>query len=827
MAVYQTIKRYSNFLGLDLKSSDVTRSPDAASSTSNAIIFQAGKNPILSCRKGGKVIAKGRGGTGLHKYFNTDFTTGSGTTEILTTDAQLWKLASGSITISYTGSATNISCLVIVEDSTWKLKLIEDDVATFETDLGIGYDEISTVTLANLKTTIDALADYSMSITGTTSTPAAFLPLTYYQAFSAGSLTISFSYWSQVNQPTTAANPFSSHYSSRNTAAFRNTTAVNLNNILYIANGLGPLKKYDGQKVYSAGMPTGSSITATVVPNATGRTGTNITYQITYLQYDAKGNVIEGNPSSASNTVSPAADYVDIALTPLLASSGYNTDAAMVVGAQAAVTTINVDDGAGGAHTLKAGDTAYFFDSVSGGYVARSISSVATNTITISGAAVTVADNDPISANLRIGLYVQQTANGAFYLVKEYPNNPFVGTQTIRDLGAAVGEQYLPPILTPTVPPNFRYITTHQGLLVGTGNPAAPNDVYFSDIANIESFPAENSFRCQNSSNEPNTSIASNNEFLVVLKATGYFVTSGLLYTNEYRVDLVSAGVGNYSPHAIADISGAITILDSSGPYSLTGGGLPTFVGELISAPFVVPASSLNINKAIGVNDIRGQKYLLFVPEEASFGGEIYASTASRIFVWDYYNKVWFEWAGLNLAGGAVVDTEDFYIMSRKLSNATSSVDSLLYKRGDRDDDLDQADHHEPIRWEYIPGWESLGEPSVYKKFTRLKMLPTTAEYSPNFTLDIKTEHNYLASIYHTEASVVFGASADGSGWGASFYGSAPWGDPAGIAEKIKLKGMKCQALRVIFSHETIYERPLLLGWELEAVTPYRVAIKE
>jgi hypothetical protein len=103
---------------------------------------------------------------------------------------------------------------------------------------------------------------------------------------------------------------------------------------------------------------------------------------------------------------------------------------------QVSVSTITVDDGSGGSHTMKVGQTAYFYDSVSASFVTREITAVAATTITIAGAAVTVADNAVISNNLRI-MILRTVSTGTIYkFVAEIPNNSFSATQVYTDATA-------------------------------------------------------------------------------------------------------------------------------------------------------------------------------------------------------------------------------------------------------------------------------------------------------------------------------------------------------------------------------------------------------
>ena len=280
---------------------------------------------------------------------------------------------------------------------------------------GVGIDDAAPVTIATLVSEIDALADFTCTATGTTTGAAAYLPMLLGEVYGSSPLLISFEYPLVVPQPSTAADPFAGAWAARNAVNFNTVTHASVNNVTYLGSRYDNEVKYDG-KVYRSGVPQLATPTAAAVATATGRTGTNIRYRISAVQIDSAGNRIEGIISSESNTVSPVADRVDVTYTSITAASGFNTDCAMVVGIQAAQTTLNVDNGAGGDHTLKVGDTVYFFDTATAAYVTRVLTAVTASTITFAGV-VSVADNDPISANLRVAVYAQEITSGDYYLV--------------------------------------------------------------------------------------------------------------------------------------------------------------------------------------------------------------------------------------------------------------------------------------------------------------------------------------------------------------------------------------------------------------------------
>ena len=133
---------------------------------------------------------------------------------------------------------------------------------------------------------------------------------------------------------------------------------------------------------------------------------------------------------------------------------------------------------------MKVGDTAYFFDSVSGSYVERQVTAVNTTivpyTITIAGAAVTVADNAVISNNLRIKILRNRNTGVAPVLhweLVEIPNNSFAVNQTFTDnrSDASLVAEFIEPVTDRSPPVPGKYISAYQSLMVTAGNISAPN----------------------------------------------------------------------------------------------------------------------------------------------------------------------------------------------------------------------------------------------------------------------------------------------------------------------------------------------------------------
>lgn len=827
---YTLVKRYENFQGLDLQSSNITRDPEACSDGQNCQFLS---KRTLTSRKGYKAISPSQAGYGMAKYVKTSATDGSQTVEILTVGSQLYRQTTGTIAMTYSGSADSVLCSVLVDSSTstWHFYLYEDGVTTLDYDMGVGFDEASIKTVADLVTAIDALTDFAATGTGDTAVPCAMIPSAYKSPFTSGALTITFNSWEVVNQPSTAANPFATLHTNVNSAYFRNISSANLNNVIYLASGYDSLVKYDGQKAYKAGMPQPSAAPS-VSSGGAGNVDIGTHYYIaTYIQYDKQNNIVEGIESDpGSFVVSAAAKIASITVTNIQDTTGYNTDMARVNGAQSGVTTVTVDSG----HTLKIGDVAYFYDGATSAYVTRTITAKTSTSITFAGS-VNVADNAVISANLRIAIYGTVAGGTDYYLIAEIPNDSANATQVYTwdtaDATLILGAQYLFPIVPHGLPPAGRYITIHQGQLVISGILDRPNDVEFSDIDSPEYFyTALNSFKCQTLSANPITGIHPVNEFLIVWKQHSYFVVSGTLADYGFRVDLVSSDVGCVAHAAATDINGNAVFLSTRGPMGVGPNGKPLFIGEAVSSLFTTaPIDSdhmLMPERAFCLNDANEQLCIFFVPTETTTSSKIAVNNNMLILVWDYVRESWLPlWTNMNMGGGAVIDEDDLYFIERRYSTYNSALAFNLYKRLNNDDQYDYVDHIDPIDWRYQPGWEALGEPSVYKKFLRIKMFCTDPNFSPDFSLRVRTEVDYQGGNFKTDTTMDFGSGMGGSGWSVTPWGDL-WGDPQTPAVVKKLKSGRWRSLRYYFSHADLYKFPIITGWETEMVAPFRPEIK-
>lgn len=832
MAVQHQLVKYYRLGGLELKSSAVEADPNRSSDMTNFTRLDAAVDTSREGFQRRTDSSVQNGGYGTILYRKVDDTTGAVSLERLMVGSKLYRVKEGSLALTYTGSGASIfvSMLFDETDSAWHFKITEDGVEVLDETLSVGYDEASISTIDDLRATIDALTDFGATLTGSTSTPAAFLPTTENTAFASGALALSYEYVEEVNHPTSATAAFNGLHGQRNAAQFENASHVEMQNVVYIATGYDELKKYDGVDCYRAGLPlpTIDSISGTSgsVPAGTYR------HVVTLEQKDAQGNIFESMVSAEEPTTLGAPGGFSLTVDSVSSNSGFNTDCAIVAGAQSTVNTITVDDGSGGNHTMKVGQTAFFYDEVSADFVEREITSVAATTITVDGAAVTVTDNRVISNNLKFNVY-RSLVGGFTYFFSGIgdANNSFASTQSFTDvvLDANLGGALLDPALVGAeagLPLKGKYIEVFRGRLLVSGAPSQPKTVYFSDSASPEAFPAANSFQIAGPLNSPISALLAGNEFTWILTDDQAFILVGNLVAGQFRVDLVASEIG-CSAHATAlDIDGTQYWYGKDGYYATSGGSIPAKISDDINTIFTsgktIDGDVFTSKRAVATYDPTIEKILLYLPVETTIGGNLHPTTDSRVMVYDRRDREWFQWKGLNLAGGVVEADGKLYWTERRYSSFDSNMAYHHIAQLRANSIYDYIDHDVKIDWEYDGHWEDLGEPSIAKKFLRWKGFVVEPTFQANFTLTVKTERNYLKDVSHSSFDVTFGGSS-ALGWGSGAWGSFPWGHPSSdVTKRVKLKAGKAYSHRVRYSAGAIYTRPVLSAYELEIAPTHK-----
>lgn len=725
----------------------------------------------------------------------------------------------GTLSITYSGAGAATFSIGATSETDIKLILSVDGSAVLTSDLGTGI-EGSPVTLATLKTAIDAVSDFAATITGTTTTPAAFLD--WYDTTSLTSGTaydVGFGYWSTPN--TIATDPLGFSESRVTESDYEHATYVNMNGVLYISNGYDPMVKYDGQTLYEAGLSNPSDMTTPSVTGVSVAGGFSGSYRYLYrYKYtDNKENTVISAATSLSTAVDNSSGpyAIDVTVDNLVAASGYHTSCAVINGTQSSVNagsgleTLTVDDGSGGTHTLKVGETAYFKeDNI--GYVTAVVSAVTSTTVTVEYVGtLDVTDNNVISSNLRIQIYRTEAGGTIAKLVEEIPNNSFDNTQTYRDtlIDASLGSSYVEPIKVPSPPPNCKYMNVWRNQLVMSGAPGDPTGIYyseFSDTVTPENFPSINRIEI---TPEFEGSIVSGIAVLgrnqIIFTEDSIYIVEGNLADDQVRIDLLTDDVGCVAHATIKKIENTIVFLSKKGVYRISqasGGHRVDLISQQLDPLFRLSADpdySPYYKRARAVTWDKMRKYVLYMPIEETIGTS-YATSDSKCYVFDYSIGEWFIWDNINASGGMVIfndgDSDDvIWFHSRE-----SGPEYRLHRFNNTGTEVDYADHTAGVSFNYQTQWEFGGDPRGYKVYTDLVLdsYVTSAEtdYTPtgDMTINIYRDFNDATSE-------------------VSFTAALPSNDQQSI---YALPRSARRAISFKLSNSTINKQVLLSGWSYE-----------
>lgn len=823
--------------GLDLRLPDLLRDPDASTTARNVAHRRTGS---LTVPTGFKGVVETAGGSGLFRHVRTaNDATRARTVELLVAGEKLYRQIEGTFVITYSGTDyDSLSASVLVaEDLRWHFYLLGDDTEVLDYDLGVGLDELTPVDLGDLESAIEAIADFSVTNTGITTLPAAFLPSLFVEPFSSGSLTITYEYMEQVYQPSGSVDPFAAHYAQRNNTQYELLDDVNTNNVLYLSSYWCPLTKYDGQKVYRAGVPTPSTPSVAVHGAGSGLTGTNIRFKIAFVQVDSQGNRIEGIISDQSGQVSPTDDSIDVTYARIDPNLGFNTDCATVDGVQSGVSTITVDTG----HTIKVGDTIYFYNTAVSDFVERTVTGTTATSISFSASegVVSVADYDAatgagvISANLRVALYGQQTATSEFYFLTEFPHNSTVSSPVFRFSGASYGALYVDPIpgTERGLPPFGGYIEMYKGLLfIANGNTCV-----YSDSSSPEGFPpGANTFTINTAQQASFTGLHATQEFLALTKENSSHILTGDFDDNtifRFKVDDLTLTAGASGHMGLTQIlDGSLIMVNSKGVFAITNGQPPVEISEPIFPAFQRATSeseSLVFRKAVVLYDRQSEYLLVYIPAETENSGSRYPNENSKLFAFNTYWKTWSIWEGYNPAAGAVfLEEDELYFVERRFSSVSSSVVYTMYKGLRSGTVYDYVQHNQPIVFEEAGGWIDLQSPGVFKKPIRIKLYSQDIDVSREFSIQASLEVDFKDAEIQNSITFDFGGGS-GGGWSTDPWGVAPWGSPQEPELEARLRPVKCKSFRLRFKSEEIYKAPILTGVEYVVAGSFRGLQKE
>lgn len=853
---HKIIRSSENFRGLDKRSSDITRSMEFATDIRNAAFRVSG---AINKRKGFQHIDLDTTAdtwcAGMTTYTNVD-STGGLNDELIR--VLYTAPASGSDTIkvqklrtSWTmpeGLKINLpSAITSVYDVYYSLKVDEttkthifslklfnkttfEEEVIFTQDVGTGKEDPSDAdfySVSDLAYAITSALVTTYSITATAiiigGDSAALLggltrqlgfTITYASEgqLKAGSDTLTKYQWEDLDVGDTAniadlyeSGPVRTFTTDRDN--LENVSFAQLNNVLYISNGYNYVLKYDGNKVYRAGLPglvndvipgTWAYDIQSVIEVEKGAGGSSIPhgdywYKLVIEYTDNKGNFITSQPSDPIlMNLTTNSGHIDLYWNTSIFSNLDLDTSRLRVAVYRTIrlgnygTTTAVD--AAGALYYRLGDVPY--------------NNNEGHTMTTSGNPVRFEDTNIITGN-----------QAAYKLLNE-------------------------PIKRHDPPPKGRYLTVFKNCLVISGQKENVNNLQYSLPKNADTqeigseyFPDDdNGIIIQSIFGDKITAIAPLRDLLYVFHKNSISVLSGNINELEApTVDLITkeGNVGCQSFHSIEELNNTLIFLSQNGIYTIDSSNALTELSSLIKPIFL--DKNLVRKRTVTFNWTEKNILLFIIPKETDYTypqvlyEPLDTLSSSIVLAYDYFKEAWLQWDSVDFSGGISLFEDELYFTGREKDKIFTSF--FL----DNGDTYDYRNHNEPIKFNYETNWESLQDPTIPKKYLRLKIhsfdSDTTFESPQGFDINVYIQKNYV----NTDLGVInfdFGKNS-GGGWGSFSWGSGTWGSIATDSSKSKLPTGKSKCMKLRFVNEDLHENVLITTYELEIAAPYLTEIKE
>lgn len=360
----------------------------------------------------------------------------------------------------------------------------------------------------------------------------------------------------------------------------------------------------------------------------------------------------------------------------------------------------------------------------------------------------------------------------------------------------------LPPFEL-TASTQARYVDIWRNSLVLTGFPADPDLVLYEDIEYLEGFSLSNSFLTQSRQGGENSGIKSQDNSLFIFKEESITLVTGDLNTGQFQVDLLTEeGIGCVSNASIIESQGRIWFMSREGVYSVALDGLKEESGDL-SPIFEKEFAAEDLRRTVALNNTLDGRLLFNVSQTPADQPSAASLEGNKTYCYNIQLGKWFIWDTVDFSGGISIKGRDIWFLGQF---STAGINSIALKRFSRTfTELDFADRGEPIIARYKSNWETLGEPSIPKKFVRMKIFSVDNERqrfeSPDFTLRVQTEHDY-----------VYGQTVSQND--LRFYDSVL--ETSVISRRTRLKPKKARSLRYILENSQFNKNMLISGVEFE-----------
>ena len=618
-----------------------------------------------------------------------------------------------------------------------------------------------------------------------------------------------------------------------------NICQTSLNNVVYFSDGFNNVLKYDGNStqslpVYRAGLPviprdpddalafTSSDITSPNNSSTGSMTNGTRTYKIQFEFTDAKGNIVSSctsSPIEVTNSSGTASNKNIISW--LKYYNQFN---------QTGGTTL--DDRFQGFNTV-ANIPNVDLTSSSATYTA--FSQARKNRTKLNG-----------EKSLRVKVWRTRDhspgATGQFYLLSDDPwdvsGRLFADTTSDDDLNDLGGSStvLINPDPQHQPPPKGQLMISHRGLLVISGNLTNVNNVAYSLPFNTntqeigsEYFPAANGVIVESPFGSKINAINSLGDFMYVFHDQSISIVAGEIESQELpAVNLITkeGGVGCKSHFSVLELQNKLFFMSDQGVYSVSPQGLTE---ESLDIKTVFnKAIDFTAHRTIAFNWLSQSKLVFCIPKEKLhklyISGTPYAmyriTDDTLVIVHDYAVGAWFIWEGIDFTSGIATHKDKIFFAPQKALESTVNVFSEAGIKGDYND------HAKAIDFSYATNWESMGEPTIPKKFLRLKTyaLDTDNSFeSAGFTLNVGVQREFIEADI---ANISFDFGSSNKGYGDTAWDEFSYGEAIPYMFRSKLPSSKTKCLRLNFTNSNVNENVLLSSYELEIALPYGTEIK-
>lgn len=319
--------------------------------------------------------------------------------------------------------------------------------------------------------------------------------------------------------------------------------------------------------------------------------------------------------------------------------------------------------------------------------------------------------------------------------------------------------------LSGSPPSAVRWVAHYNEFEFLARNTTNTSRLYISAVGNPQSWAAADFIDIAVDDGEEITGLVTLYDRLFIFKRRSIYQLSGTSVGN-FRVDLVSQGIGACSGWSIATVENAIIFLSDRGFYEFTGS-----VPILISDGIQVTLLGLNQTRtefAHGVHYKRRFQYWCSVSDGSS-------TTHDTVCVYDYVSKAWSFHTGI--AANCFALERSGVSMDRLYHGNYTSIVYLQDSGSVDDDSLNTA-----ISATFTTHPISMDSPELFKRFRFLRLF-FNQQGTYNVTVTYRTDFGATGSSTSVSQSVAGNQSL----WGTLVWGVNNWGGAIIIRPRVDM----------------------------------------